>query len=118
MLDVDDVDDVELLDVVVALPGSVVVVVVAAERGRVVSGTVVPGPLGTLDVVEPGVVVDDGTEVVEVVALGGIVELGVLGAVGLGVAGVGRYAHSVLSALHTWRPFELCALELGFEMLL
>lgn len=115
---VDEVDDVELLDVVVAPPGDVVVVVVVAELGPVVLGPVVPGPLGMLDVEVAGVVVVDGTEVVEVVGLGMVVELGGFGAWVVGVAGAGMYAHFVLSALHSWRAFELWAgeLELGWML--
>ncbi len=105
MLVVDEVDDVEVLDVVVAPPGTVVVVVV--ERASVVLVTVVPGPSGMLDVLVAGVVVVDDTDVVEVGEAGMVVELGVFGTLVPGVAGVGRNAHLVLSALHTWRPFEL-----------
>lgn len=88
MLVVDVVDDVEVLDVVVDPPGSVVVV--APERGRVVPGTVVPGPLGRVDVVAGGRVVVDGTDDVEVVEVGRVVEPGLFGALGVGVAGAGR----------------------------
>ncbi len=117
MLVVDVVDDVEVLDVVVDPPGSVVVVV--PERGRVVPGTVVPGPLGRVDVVAGGRVVVDGTDDVEVVVVvGRVVEPGVFGILGVGVAGAGRYAHLVLSALHTWRPFELWAVELELGAML
>lgn len=115
---VDEVDDVELLDVVVAPPGGIVVVVVV-ELGPAVLGPVVPGPLGMLDVVVVGVVVVDGAEVVEVVGLGMMVELGVVfGAWVVGVAGAGMYAHFVLSALHSWRALELWAgeLELGWML--
>ncbi|MDQ2727635.1 MAG: hypothetical protein M3Y91_07195 [Actinomycetota bacterium] len=74
-------DDVELLDVVVDPPGSVVVVVVPGP-GTVVPGTVVDGPVGLVGDVVVGAVVVGGTEVEEVVevvvALGGFVVTGLV----------------------------------------
>jgi hypothetical protein len=113
---VDEVDDVDVLDVVVAPPGRVVVVV--AERGRVVPGTVVDEPLGVVDVVEGKVVDGDGTAVVGTEVTDGVVELVVFGALVLGAVGAWTYFEHFPSALHRVMPLELSDFELALGSML
>jgi hypothetical protein len=104
------VDDVELLELVVAPLGAVVV-----ELGTVDLGWVVDVWLGTVVVVIDVVLVADGTEVVGVAGVDVVVEPGA-GVVGLGDGGAGTYVEHFPLALHTVMSLELTALELGSRM--
>lgn len=104
---VEVLDDVELLELLVAPLGAVV-----GERGTVDLGCVVDVSLGTPEVVVDGVLVVKGTEVVDVVDGDVVVETGA-GVVALGDAGAGTYVEHFPPALHTVMPLELTAFGLG-----